>query len=88
LVSTRVTWLNGRSSAPRWRASRRWPTSGDAIAPMAQPAWHQPQLVQAGRPLYSVLLIDVGIGASGMPCALNASLKIVPFRNAFSGGIG
>ena len=44
---------------------------------MAQPAWHQPQLVQAGRPLYSVLLMEVGIGASGMPCALKASLKTV-----------
>ena len=44
-----VTWHSGRISAPAATASGSQVTSAEPLAPVAQPAWQNPQAWQAGR---------------------------------------
>src|SRR5579883_144450 len=88
LVRTRVTVHIARTSAPLALASPRKVACGLASAPVGQPAPHQPSLMQAARPLYSMLFTPTAPGATVMPTELKPGTQTSPWRNVLIGGIG
>src|ERR1700722_8000919 len=78
----------GRSSTPARIASGQYVMSVLALAPCAQPGVQCPTLMQAARPSYSVVAMEVSDGHQCQPSLFIACAYRMPVLPSGIGGIG